>query len=227
MKTPSPARTPRRAAPRSLADNRERLVQAATEALAEHGPDGFKVLDVAARAEANVALINYHFGGRDGLLREVIRREGSLVAQRRAVLLRALLAGDDVPSLDAVLRAWLRPVFDSVQPQQGGNLLMLMTHLMFASNVDEASKQAMVAEVVATDEQFLDALQRCRPELPRQGLAWRLACAIGSYCFVLGQRQPAGDGASEAVYEELVAFVHGGFSAAPVPARKAVRRRAR
>ncbi len=48
-------------------DTRQRLVQAAIEVFAENGYEAATVRDICARANANVAAVNYHFGDKKTL----------------------------------------------------------------------------------------------------------------------------------------------------------------
>lgn len=224
-------------APTEGADSRERLLQAAAEVLAAQGNKGFKVVEVAARAGANVALINYHFGGRDGLIVEVLRRAGAEVAKERAAGLQALTAASprNGPSLQALVRCWLDPVFRSVALSRREGMLMLTAHLLFAAELDASYKRLLVSEILVVDHLFVAALGRRLPRLTRDAIAWRMACAVGSYCFVLGQREPvawlslSGGGAPDlhAAYEQLVAFTVGGFAAPPAADPSAARPRTR
>jgi len=52
---------------------RERIVKAAERLFAERGYDGTSVRAIVAKARVNQAAINYHFDGKDGLYREVLR----------------------------------------------------------------------------------------------------------------------------------------------------------
>ena len=52
---------------------RERILKAAQRLFADHGYQDTSVRAVVARARVNQAAINYHFGGKDGLYREVLR----------------------------------------------------------------------------------------------------------------------------------------------------------
>jgi TetR/AcrR family transcriptional regulator, regulator of cefoperazone and chloramphenicol sensitivity len=52
---------------------RERIMKAAERLFAESGYDGTSVRAIVAKAKVNQAAINYHFEGKDGLYREVLR----------------------------------------------------------------------------------------------------------------------------------------------------------
>lgn len=51
----------------------QRLLEAATGIFARDGYENARIADICDSAEANVASVNYHFGSKEGLLREVIR----------------------------------------------------------------------------------------------------------------------------------------------------------
>jgi len=52
---------------------RERIMKAAERLFAEAGYDGTSIRAIVAKAKVNQAAINYHFDGKDGLYREVLR----------------------------------------------------------------------------------------------------------------------------------------------------------
>ena len=52
---------------------RERIMKAADRLFAERGYDGTSIRAIVAKARVNQAAINYHFDGKDGLYREVLR----------------------------------------------------------------------------------------------------------------------------------------------------------
>jgi AcrR family transcriptional regulator len=52
---------------------RERILSAAERLFAERGYDATSVRAIVAKARVNQAAINYHFGGKDGLYREILR----------------------------------------------------------------------------------------------------------------------------------------------------------
>lgn len=52
---------------------RDRIMRAAERLFAERGYEGTSVRAIVAKARVNQAAINYHFDGKDGLYREVLR----------------------------------------------------------------------------------------------------------------------------------------------------------
>ncbi|SRR5579883_1992454 len=52
---------------------RDRIMKAAERLFAERGYDGTSIRAIVAKARVNQAAINYHFDGKDGLYREVLR----------------------------------------------------------------------------------------------------------------------------------------------------------
>lgn len=59
---------------------RAAVLEAARGLVAERGPDGFSVRDVAARAEVNHALVHRHFGTKADVLEQVLAQEAAAVA---------------------------------------------------------------------------------------------------------------------------------------------------
>ncbi|WCT75971.1 TetR family transcriptional regulator [Novosphingobium humi] len=65
------------------AQTRARLLLAAETLVVGEGVHALSVRRIAAAAGANSALIRYHFGGTDGLLRELALRNGAMIAEAR------------------------------------------------------------------------------------------------------------------------------------------------
>src|SRR6266446_2870372 len=86
---------------------RERLLDAAEKLFAARGFRATSVRDITAEAGCNLAAVNYHFGGKVNLYREMFhRRLGALREQRIASLRRALAAAGNRASLEMLLRAF-------------------------------------------------------------------------------------------------------------------------
>jgi AcrR family transcriptional regulator len=68
---------------------RDRLIEAAREVLVAHGHAGTSTRAVADAAGVNLSQVHYHFGGRQGLLIEVLRRENEALLARQDALYSA------------------------------------------------------------------------------------------------------------------------------------------
>ncbi len=88
-------------------DLRQRLIEAATQLFAEAGYDGVGLREIAKRANANLAMISYHFGGKDGLYESVLR-EGFLRCPSKVSQLERPLPDPGAPDARALAIEGLR-----------------------------------------------------------------------------------------------------------------------
>jgi AcrR family transcriptional regulator len=71
------------------AATRDRIVEAARDVLVAHGHAGTSTRAVADAAGVNLSQVHYHFGGRQGLLIEVLHRENEALLARQTALFSA------------------------------------------------------------------------------------------------------------------------------------------
>jgi AcrR family transcriptional regulator len=76
-------------------ETRSRLLHAAARLFAERGFARVTVRDICKKARANVAAVNYHFGGKEGLYRAVMR---TAIATMQATTEAAQAAGRGKPA---------------------------------------------------------------------------------------------------------------------------------
>ncbi len=84
-------------------ETRDRLLREAELLFADRGFNGVTVREICGAARANVAAVNYHFGDKLGLYREVMR---TAIAAMREVTDTARTAGQGLPPADR-LRAYV------------------------------------------------------------------------------------------------------------------------
>ncbi|MEM9290066.1 MAG: TetR/AcrR family transcriptional regulator [Acidobacteriota bacterium] len=103
----------------STQQTRDSLLDAAEFLFAEKGIQATSLRAVTRRAGANLAAVNYHFGSKDGLVREVFRRRLEPVNQERLRLLNLAeeAAEGSELELEEVLSAFFLPV---LRLQSGG-----------------------------------------------------------------------------------------------------------
>ena len=100
------------AKPPPLQLSKQRLLDAAERGFAEHGFEGASLRALTRAAGLSVSAANYHFGSKDELLAAVVRRRVRPLNERRLAALDALEARAAAPALEALLDAYLRPVFE-------------------------------------------------------------------------------------------------------------------
>lgn len=94
------------------AETRRRLVEAATEAFAEHGVFTASLVDITRRAgQRNRGAVHYHFGSRDGLIVAVVDQHAAFLARREGELLELARNRPD-DDLTAVVEAIVRPAVE-------------------------------------------------------------------------------------------------------------------
>jgi AcrR family transcriptional regulator len=98
----------------------ERLVDAAEVLFASHGIEGVSLREINRAAGArNASALQYHFGGRDGLLRAVLAKHHDAVEARRQAMLDAYEA-DRRADLRALAGALVRPSAAMLADGDGG-----------------------------------------------------------------------------------------------------------
>ena len=114
----------RKSAKENPDDTLHRLLQAATEVFAEVGYEAATIRTICARASANVALINYHFGDKFELYSEVLRQ----CARKRPVdAVRAALDSGKLP--EEILRDLIRiRLHSAFEGDESGYDLRLLCH---------------------------------------------------------------------------------------------------
>jgi len=111
-------------------DTRGRLLDAVEGLIADHGFKPLTHRTIASRAEAHVALLNYHFGSKEQLIEEALaRRAGQLLALQHEALAALRERGDF--GVEDVLWAYARPFASLDQDMQSAwrNYLCLVARL--------------------------------------------------------------------------------------------------
>jgi AcrR family transcriptional regulator len=112
------------------ARTRERLLDAAEKLFAARGFRATSVRDITAEAACNVAAVNYHFGSKVNLYREMFRRRlGALREHRIASIHRAMTRAGERADLELLLRAFTTAFLEPHLDESRGRVLMqLLSH---------------------------------------------------------------------------------------------------
>ena len=89
---------------------RERILKAAERLFAERGYDATSIRAIVAKARVNQAAINYHFDGKDGLYREVLRTAFRALTEQQLEHADEMKAMSREAALVEFIRRQLRPL---------------------------------------------------------------------------------------------------------------------
>jgi TetR/AcrR family transcriptional regulator, regulator of cefoperazone and chloramphenicol sensitivity len=106
---------------------RDHLLDHAAELFAERGFKKVTVREISERAGANVAAVNYHFGDKLGLYREIVERAIPVMEETTKL---AVAAGKDAPP-DEQLRLFVRVFVERLlAPRAGSHIQRIMMREM-------------------------------------------------------------------------------------------------
>jgi len=210
-------------------DTKDRLLDAAERLFGERGFEGTSLRAVTQAAGTSVSAAHYHFGSKEALLRATLLRRVEPINRRRLAALDALEASTPTPSVEALLEAYLRPVFEERAASSAGdgdptrNPARLVAARLYSDPPELVAslKRELFAEVSG---RLLGALARALPDHPRSELALGLQLLVGMMVHVLSgnlEDAPHLEGGArvlddEALLERLVAVAAAGLRALPV-----------
>jgi AcrR family transcriptional regulator len=188
--TPVPTRSTlnpsSRAPSRVSGDTKTRLLDAAEALFIDAGYEGMSMRLITARADANLAAVNYHFGGKDALIHAMLtRRLDGLNQNRLALLERFQSSLGSQLTCEHILGAMFIPALQQSRclEKSGPALLRLLGRAYTdPSPFIRNFLRGIYADVA---ERFFQAFQTVLPHLPREELGWRLHFCIGSLSGIL------------------------------------------
>ena len=129
------------------AETKQRLIDAAARAFAEHGVYTASLVEITRQADQrNRGAVHYHFGGRDGLLVAVLKQHAPFMAAREGQLLALARQRPDHDVVSAI-EAIVRPAVELAETGwQGRAYLTIMGELI---EQDPGTLSPEVAEAMA------------------------------------------------------------------------------
>jgi AcrR family transcriptional regulator len=200
---------------------RHSILEAAERCFAERGFDGVSLRAITQVAGVDLALVNYHFGSKGNLLREVITRRARVVHEDRVEALEAARheAGTKSPSVEAIIAAFLEPLLRRLIAGDRG----WRRYGRLASQLDVLPQFAdLTGDVLnPTALHFINALRLALPKTPAPSIYWGYMFLIGAMVQVIsttGRIERLSRGLChsndiEGALHELVPFISAGMRA--------------
>ncbi len=205
----------------SQVSTRDRILDAAELLFARDGFHFASMRAITAEAEANLAAVNYHFGSKEALLEEVLKRRLvplNAIRQERleAVRDRAEQEGR-TPEPEDVLAAFIVPTVQFCCQDPGAEHFSTLIGRAIAEP-DDTVRNVFIHHIMPLFQLFFELLQQSLPALDADTVFWRLHFSLGSTTHtmrLLGKLELMPPGISRDVdidklIEELLAFISAG-----------------
>lgn len=169
-------------------NTREQILEAAWELFGTRGFENVSVRDVTNAAGVNLASVSYHFGGKEGLIQETVKRCMNPINSYRLQLLEQAIAkhgGVEKVPLRSVVEAFMRPL---VLPEECGVQSGLMLRLVARYLIESDYSIPSVSRDLYTEafQVFVKALKVHYPHLTPATLVKHIVFASGSAVYYHG-----------------------------------------
>ncbi len=207
----------------SQQDPQARILDAAEDAIAEHGFTGASLRHIVTAARVNLATVYYYFRSKRGLLEAVLTRRLGPLRKEHLALLRQYEqeAKGGVLRVERILEAMLRPPLRlaAQAPAKHQDITRLIGRIVTEPN--PLIQQLLRTQRAEVRDAFLQALRRRLPRAPLPCLLWRLEFVWGALAFTMcnprkievetrGACNPAN---FEEVLAQMIHFFSAGFHA--------------
>ncbi len=211
-------------------DTRQRILDAAELLFTQYGFEATTLRRITGAAGVNLAAVNYHFGSKEELIRELFRRRLTWLNQQRLQELDRLEAeaGDKPLKPSQILEVFfgvaLRMAADT---KGGGRAFMRLLGRTYAKPSDFV-RGFLAEEYAAVVARFKAALIKALPGVPGEEILWRFHFMLGAMSYAISgtdalhivAEDALDDDDAEALYARLMSFMLGGLRA-PLPALRA------
>jgi AcrR family transcriptional regulator len=204
-----------------LTSTKDKILNAAERLFAEHGFSETSLRMITAKADVNLASVNYHFGSKKTLIQAVFER---FMDRFTAGL------GDELDRLDRaekplevidVLSTLTRPIvlLDELRPD-GAGVFMNLLGRAYAETQGHIRRFAM-ERYSDISKRFTLLLQAASPTMQASEMFWRLHFMLGSFIFTLAGHKALQEISEsdfdqklsiEQIIQRLVPFMSAAFS---------------
>ena len=216
-------RTPQSTMRASSLRTKQRLLSSTERLFASRGFAGVTMRQVAERAQTNIASAHYHFGSKEGMVLEMLKRRIEPINAQRLQYLEESrkLAGESSLPVREIFRALILPIsFEIAKSMTSREILAQLVARSFTEPARFIQKmhRRFFGEL---SEIFINELQRTYPNASKKELYWNLHIAISSMLGTLAQHRRLHDFSRgncdesdvEDMCNRLINFVSSGFDA--------------
>ena len=211
------------------ASTRERILDAAELLFAEKGFHAVSVRDITRAAGVDVALVNYHFGGKQLLFESVFMRRAEVLNLERLRQLEVVIdrAYPKAPSVESIIDAFTHPLLDRSSRGSAGWKAWFAI-IAQVNNSKDLGGVIMTRYFDPVVQAFIRALQQAMPGCDKRDIYWSYHFLSGALTLTFAETERI-DNLSQgvcrssdlaSVHERLVPFISAGFRAVCSSRRK-------
>lgn len=174
--------------PRDSQPTKDRILAAGEQLFAQNGFDGTSMRAIAAKADVQLALIHYHFGGKLDVYRAIWEaRYTADVAARRTVGFSAIdYSQSKAKVVRALVELYLLPIMKMVADE---NLKYFVAIGAGEWTDPKEQERGIIKEFLdPTARKFLDTFGKALPELSRGDVAWGYQFMMGTTVLHIADR---------------------------------------
>ena len=199
---------------------KERLLDAAERLFAQRGYHGVSIRDITEAAGADVALVNYHFGGKRALLTRVFERRAEILNRERMERLEAVRPGADGRiELEAAVNAFMEPLI--LRSARGGRGWKSYFALVAQINNSPELSVLMTRQFDPVVHKFVDVLAAALPGTDLRDIYWGYHFLTGALTLTFAETgrldklsgRLCRSSDLDSVHERFAPFMAAGFSA--------------
>ncbi len=168
--------------PEGNTQSRDEILDAAEVCFATTGYAGTSLRDITTTAGVTQAMVNYYFGSKKELFRQVYLRRGEQLNRERLDLLSKVTARSHY-SVSDVIRAYLVPVFRLQSDPSGKHYLRIQARLHAEPDEFAYGLRQEVYDVPV--RAYVEVLCRLRPAISGRKMYIRFTELIGIYLYIL------------------------------------------
>ncbi|GEA01953.1 TetR family transcriptional regulator [Alteromonas sp. KUL17] len=165
------------------------ILDAAEYLFSQSGFTQTSMREITARAEVNLASVNYHFGSKKNLIQAVLKRYFDHLMPQVESCLASLTPMEGAKGVEQLLYSLIPPMLNlNTISEQGTSTFVKLLGRGYNETQGHLRKFLM-NDYGDCIRALVDSIRRCLPDLPEEELFWRLHFAMGSFVFSMASSQ--------------------------------------
>ena len=176
----------------SALDTKQRLLDAAIKVFSQKGFQASSMRAITREAGTSLSAANYHFGSKEELLRAALCARADVLNARRLELLnKATRGGAGSLTVEAVLDAFIRPVFERQAAMKAQGLIPPGLAIRLYLDPPEVISKIRQEAFESTHREFAEALGKALPGSSEESVEEVLRFVLGVVVYAVSEWKEA------------------------------------